>query len=110
MLSNHLAETFYDISQVDWPKVAAKKEFTGHTEHSLKHMYSNMKTKVKEKFGLTSSEVTLQQVADHSELVYGEGAQGNAQGKLSWSRLQHQRDVIAFFERKVRELGIVDFL
>ena len=107
MLSNHLAETFKDVSQVDWSKVAARKEFAGHTEHSLKHCYANLKVQVK--FNLNSSEATLQQVSDHSELVYGEGAQGNAQGRLSSKKLQHQREVIAFFEKKVNELGIVDF-
>ena len=110
MLANHLAETFKDVLQVDWSMVAASKEFAGHTKHSLKHIYSNLKTNVKVKLNLLSSEVTLQQVADHSELVYGEGAQGKAQGRLGSKKMQHQSDVIAFFERKLKELGIGNFL
>ena len=43
-----------------------------------------------------SSEVTQQQVADPSQLVYGEGAQGRAKG-ASAIKMSRQTEVIAFF-------------
>ena len=55
-----------------------------------------------------SSEVTQQQVADPSQLVYGEGAQGRAKG-ASAIKMSRQTEVIAFFEGKEEELGIGDF-
>ena len=53
--------------------------------------------------------MTLQLIAEYSEMVNGEGAQGRAKETLS-SKVEQQKNVITFFESKVEELGIVDFL
>ena len=37
MLANHIAQT-YTFSSIDWPRVAARTEFAGHTERSLRVM------------------------------------------------------------------------
>ena len=84
-------------------------KFAGHAENSLKHIYSTIRLNSSRKFNLVYSEVTLQKMVDYSELVYGEGAQGKAQG-VSANKLGRQKEVIAFFEKKVEELWIVDFL
>ena len=46
-------------------------------------------------------------MAQYCEAVYGEGGQG---GRMGSKKIQRQTDVIAFFEDKVDELGIVNFL
>ena len=109
MLANHIAETYSDLSSVDWAEVVVKPEFAGHTRNSLKAIYSNIRISSSRKFNVVSSEVTLRQVVDYSELVYGEGAQGQVIGTYD-NKLGRQKMVIAFFESKVEELGIVGFL
>ena len=109
MLANFLVETFTESSGIDWTKVMARQEFACHNKNSLMLIYSNMRHGASLKFNLEYSEVTLQQVVDYSEQVYGEGAQGKVIG-VSANKLKRQMEVIAFFERKVEELGIVDFL
>ena len=108
MLANYLVETFTDALSIDWPRVVPRPEFAGHTKNSLKHIFSNMKISSSLKFNLVSSDVTLQHIADYSELVYGEGAQGRVIG-TSVDKLVRQKEVIAFFESKVEKMGIVDF-
>ena len=105
MLSNHLADTCTDFSDINWPKVAEKKEFVGHTEASLKQMCSSMVVNAKRKLDLGVKTLSLNHLVDYAEQVYGEGA-----GTLGAKREDRQRDVIAFFEKNVRELGIKDFL
>ena len=109
LLANYLVEIATDVSFIDWPKVVARPEFVGHTKNSLSHIYSTLRSKTSDKLNMESSEVTFQQVADYCESVYGEGAQGKATG-ISTNKRGRQKDVIAFFERKLKELGIVDFL
>ena len=105
MLSEHIARNYTDFSKIDWPRVAARAEFAGHTEKSLRNRYfmtmSNGSTRLK------SGEMTPQHVAQYCEAVYGEGGQG---GRMGSKKIQRQTDVIAFFEDKVAELGVVDFL
>ena len=86
----------------------ARPEFAGHTEKSIKSIYFHLRKNSSLKFNLVSSEVTLQQMVDYSELVYGEGAQGRVI-ETSANKLERQKRVIAFFERKVKDLGIVNF-
>ena len=109
MLANHLNETYENISDIDWSRVAVRQEFAGQTEISLKLLFSKLGYNSNTKFNKVRTEVTLQQIADYSENVYGEGAQGKAK-EASSSKLEHQEKVIAFFESKVKELGIMDFL
>ena len=35
MLANYISDTFTDFSTIDWPMVAARSEFAGHTKNSL---------------------------------------------------------------------------
>ena len=109
MLANYLVENFTEFSFIDWSMVVARPEFSGHTEKSLKSIYSHLRYHSSLRFNVMSSEVTLQQVVDYSEVVYGEGAQGRVKG-ASDNKLGCQKEVIAFFEGKVKELGIVHFL
>ena len=74
MLANYLVENFTDSSGIDWPKVVARHGFACHNKNSLKYIYPHLRSKASCKFSLVSSEVTLLQMVDYSELVYGEGA------------------------------------
>ena len=86
--------------------MAAKKEFAGHTEFSLRHQYStNLKKHTREKFKLRYGEVTVEQVAEYCRQVHGQGR--NRRGA---KREERQQKVIDFFHRKVEELGIADFI
>ena len=110
LLANYLVQIATDVSFIDWPKVVSRPEFVGHTKNSLAHIFGCLRKHASEKFNLVNSEVTFQQVADYSELVYGEGAQGHRAIGTSATKLVRQKDVIAFFERNLKELGIVGFL
>ena len=107
MLANYISDTFTDFSDIDWSKLAARSEFVGHTENSLKQKYfGHLSTDTKKKFGLKSDEVLPQHIAEYCELVYGKGAMGRAKGGISLNKLNRQTDVIAFFEKRVVDLGL----
>jgi len=109
MLANHIVESYRDYSDIRWEEVADRREFAGHTVTSLKRLLGTFRMGAGRKFGLERSEVTLRNIGDYCELVYGEGSTSRL--KLnSKVKLQRQQDVITFFERKVEELGIQDFL
>ena len=108
MLSRFIMEHFTDISDIDWPMVASRSEFAGHTQRSLKMLFSRFRDHSKyhrRKLGVLSGEPSLADVATHCEQVYGQGG-----GKMGSTKLKRQMDVIDFFERKVAELDIKDFL
>ena len=109
MLANYIRDTFTDFSGIDWPEVAARSEFVGHTVNSLKEKYFGLSSNTKKKFGLTSDEVLPQHIAEYTELVYGKGAIGHAKGGISLNKMNRQTDVIAFFEKRVVELGLKNF-
>ena len=104
MLINHIADTYPDFSSIDWSKVAAKSEFVGHTQVSLRGICFNIRDKTKNKFKTGRKEVSMQDMTKYCELVYCDG-----RPKAS-SKLERQKEVIDFFKRKVEELGIKDFL
>ena len=104
MLINHIADTYPDFSSIYWSKVAAKSEFVGHTQASLRNMCYNIREKTKGKFKIDRKDVSMQDMTKYCELVYGEG-----RPKAS-SKLKRQGEVIDFFKRKVEELGVQDFL
>ena len=108
MLANIICDTYTDFSTIDWPEVAARSEFVGHTEYSLRRMYLNTLCRMAERrFGLNRGEVTPQHVAKYCELVVVYGKDG---GSGSSNKMQRQRDVISYFEMKVVELGLKSFV
>ena len=107
MLSNLLAETFADFSDIDWVKVAKRQEFVGHTEYSLKNIFKQTLKNTKLKFGMDNSTVSLKHLVEYCEQVYEEGG-GRMEANLK--KVDRQKEVIAFFERKVAGLGIKDFV
>jgi len=107
MLANYLLQNFASISDVNWPEVAARREFAGHTVTSLKTILKNILSNASKKYSMDRADVTIKIVADFSEQVYGEG--GSNRGVFK-SKRQRQQEVISFFEGKVEELGLEDFL
>ena len=108
MLANYISENFTNFSLINWTQVAASDEFVGNTESSLRKKYfTTLSKNARLKLGVENSEMTPQHVAQYCEAVYGEGGKG---GRMGSKKIQRQTDVIAFFEDKVAELGVVDFL
>ena len=108
MVANYVLKNYTEFSQINWTEVAVQGEFVGYTETSLRKMYfTNLSRNARNKLGVEKSKMTPQHVAQYCEAVYGEGGQG---GRMGSKRLQRQADVIAFFESKMAELGISDFL
>ena len=108
MLAKYISDTFTDFSSIDWPEVAARSEFAGHTSSSLKSLYfSHLCRGAKSKLGLKMDEMTTKHIAEHCELVpvYGKGGDSE-----SSNRMQRQRDIISYFERKVMELNLKRFV
>ena len=105
MLVNRISENCTDFNQIDWTDVAARSEFAGHTERSLRHMYFSISKQTRTR--LQKRELSPQNIAQFCEEVYGEGG-----GKLTVSsiKLQRQREVIAFFINTVIVHNLVDFL
>ena len=105
MLANYISDTYTDFSDIDWSKLAARSEFVGHTENSLKQKYfGHLSTDTKQKFGLKSDEVLPRHIAEYAELVYGKKAMGHAKGGISVNKLNRQTDVINFFVKSVGDL------
>ena len=109
MLANYLLEHFASLSDVNWSEVAARREFAGHTVNSLKNTLSKIVLNATKTLNIERADVTLRIIAEHSEQVYGEGGCAGLRG-VSKINQQRQQEVISFFEGKVGELGLVDFL
>ena len=111
MLANLIAETYSEFNQIDWKKVAVRKEFIGHTETSLRGLYfKKLRSSAKKKLQLPYEDVNLHHIVEYCNLVHVEEAQGQSKARLNKDKIQRQRDVITFFEEKVTEKGIKDFL
>ena len=108
MLANFICDTYTDFSTIDWPEVAARSEFVGHTEYSLRRMYLNTLSRMAgRRFGLIRGEVTPQHIAEYCELVV---VYGKDRGSGGSNKMQRQWDVTSYFEMKVVELGLKSFV
>ena len=102
MLANFIADTYDNFSEINWPEVAARADFAGHTEQSLKNMYfQDLLCSTRKQLGAQGDDVGVQEVADH---VRGHQRTWR-KNKEKW-----QQGLIAFFEKRVDDLGIEDFL
>ena len=74
MLANYLADHFDDVDSVDWPTVASRAEFAGHTQTSIKYLfYSNLFKRTKEKLSESSEEINLKHIADIANKQFKDG-------------------------------------
>ena len=103
-----LAENFEETDSIDWKYVASLKEFSGHTSTSLKStffayiLYNSKKLHCKD----GNTKLTLREIAKDAEVTY---SKENAK-EVSESTLKRQREVIDYFEKKIKKLGIKDFV
>ena len=111
MLANFISENFYNFSTIDWREVATKSEFSGHTDKSLKQIYFKLSSITNIKFGLPSDEVSPQHISKYCELVYGEKDMGQTKAGIRFQKkMKRQTDVIAYFERRMGDLNLNDFV
>lgn len=106
MLANLLADNFEDIESIDWNFVKSFKEFDGHTLASIRKSFSNIYKTAKDHSKEDKTKLTLKEIAEDAAVTY---SQENAR-KIPASTLKRQREVIDYFEKKVKDLGIKDFL
>ena len=79
----------------------------GHTVKSVKKLFQGLVKETKRKFNLEDSLLRLCHIVDYAETVYGQGAKDLRQSE---KKPRHQKEVIQFFENKVEQLQIKDFL
>jgi len=106
VLSEYIADNYTNFSDINWAHVAANQEFVGHIGNSLRQLYlSHLKRPTQLKLSLDLSEVTVGHIAEYCRNVYGDG-----KGRPNRVKEERQRQVIDFFQAKVEELGIRDFV
>jgi len=109
MLINYLADTFQSKDDIDWPLVAERPEFVGHTVRSLRYTFFNivpMVRKFKDETISTYQELTLKQIAKDA-IEYFTLKQCP---KTSQRTLTRQNQVIEYFEQYRKKYGITNFL
>ena len=84
---------------------------TGHTEYSLRRVYlAKLCNNSRRQLGLQSKEMTPQHIADYCDQVYGVGATGRAKAGVSINKSRRQSEVISFFEKRMDDLKMKNFL
>ena len=97
MLAEHIGDTYTDFSKINWPLVAARPEFAGHTDHSLKNMYFQVLMKTTKKGLKRKSEVSVAEIAKYTR----ENKIAKRISRHGW----HQ-PLIDFFQERTEQLGI----
>ena len=106
MLANHLNETYDSIDNIDWPVVAEKPEFVGHTQRSLRYTFCNLLQSVKDHEKLDKSEITLSKIAGNANIYFSETNCKKVPDKVKLRQMQ----VVNYFEQFVKKNGITNFL
>ena len=105
MLSKYLAKNYQDFDSIDWESVCSQKEFSGHTQFSLKAIFHEFLQHNAERFlNLEPSQITLEQIACCTEKIYRDAREVTERVK------KRQLEVINYFEKSVKRLKIKDFL
>ena len=102
MLASFLADNFDSVSSIDWGEVTQFKEFSGHTERSLRHELNNLKLAASYHFKTDRSSLTLKQIAEAAKVVYSEDSEdeGTAR-KIPESKVERQMEIIQYWESQV---------
>ena len=107
MLANVLADNFENIVSVDWNFVKSFDEFSGHTIRSLKQIFfGNISRQAKYHSTNDKTTLTLREIANDAAVSFSEQ---NIR-KISQQVLKRQGEVVEYFEKKVKEMGIKNFL
>ena len=96
MLANILADNFDSFSTIDWEQVSHYKEFSGHTDRSLRMLFfSNLAASASLNLNVVKSQLTLRQVAEFAEVHY----RGDNVMKVSQNLQTRQMQIIEYFEK-----------
>ena len=96
MLGNILADNFDSVSTIDWEQVSHYKEFSGHTDRSLRMLFfSNLAASASLNLNVIKSQLTLRQVAEFAEVHY----RGDNVMKVSQNLQTRQMQIIEYFEK-----------
>jgi len=97
ILANLLAEKFDSIPAIDWATVAGYKEFSGHTETSLrKLLHTDLMLAAVKHLKAPRSNLTLDQIAKTAMIKYSDVK------KLPDRVRKRQMEIIEYWERKVK--------
>ena len=96
MLGNILADNFDSVSTIDWEQVSHYKEFSGHTDRSLRMLFfSNLAASASLNLNVVKSQLTLRQVAEFAEVHY----RGDNVMKVPQNVQTRQMQIIEYFEK-----------
>ena len=100
MLARVLADNFSSISSIEWSRVLHHREFSGHTDKTLRTVfYSMILPNAARRLGIGKFELSLEQIAGDAEANY----KGSTVSKRVERR---QREVLEYFENAVKLLKI----
>jgi hypothetical protein len=106
LLANFLAENFKDMQSIDWSFVITKSEFAGHTEKSLRFLFTNRIFQyAKINLNQQCEDITLEMIAELVNTAFIPGGQ-----KVLGRTLKRQQDIIEYFEFYVKSKNIKSFL
>ena len=97
MLAEHIGDTYTDFSEINWPVVAERPDFAGHTERSLKNMYFQVLMNTTKKGLKRKSDVTVAEIAKYIR----ENKLARKINAYKW-----QQPLISFFQQRTEQLGI----
>ena len=66
-----MEDNFDNVESIDWALVAKRPEFVGHTQGSLRSLFSSMCNILKRKLNLDITEITLKHIAEYANLANG---------------------------------------
>ena len=102
LLANYLADNFKSIDDINWQDVLKTKEFSGHSEFSLRKLFWNSLVRnASSKLSLTRFEISLKQIAQFAS------CQSKQQQKKPPKKFeQRQKFIIDYVEKACDKTGI----
>ena len=103
MLANYLADNFKDVNSINWPLVAGRPEFDGHTEVSLHYYFgAHLFQRSKQRVNGAVEEVTLKLIAEDENEQFKNKKIRQVADKV----LKRQEEIISYFEQYVKSKSI----
>ena len=103
MLAKVLADNFKSLKTVDWDFVLKYPEFSGHTANSLRSALSCLEKVLHRKLGVKRSDLSLKQISEFAQENY-------KPRKVSKKTEKRQQELIAYFEKNVKQNNITNFI
>ena len=103
MLTQVIADNFDSVSSIDWEYLAKLPEFSGHTPESLAPLFSSAITIIVYHLGISRTELSLPEIAKLSRNNF----ENSTVRRVTEKR---QQEVIKYFEKLVKQNGIINFI